>query len=277
MKTNKVSIQNERKYRKIAIAAGAITLVGIGAYLFKNKQLRQDIFERFKGFKDKSATKNQNAATALITPKENLIYKNGILYNEDMTKYSGIRKIKTKLSNVFEINYKDGFPIESIKNGSLFKKWEYGLTNEAQPNKKITTATYDTEGNLIKRSHSFIKDKLKRFVVTDFKKQTINAQDFSDEGKLLRKSEYFGFFNKNGAQETGELTRQIELDELGNEIKRTEFFSENLYNVTKNNKTTTYISNEGYLNLNSSTSEIGLKEIKKPSITKRIINWFTRR
>ena len=274
MKTNKVNIQNERKYRKIAIAAGAITLVGIGAYLFKNKQLRQDIFERFNDFKDKTAAKNQNTAAALITPKENLIYKNGILYNEDKTKYSGIRKIKTKLSNVFEINYKDGLPVESKKNGTLFKKWEYGLTNEAQSSKKITTTTYDTEGNVLKRSHSFIKDKLKRFIITDFKKQTINAQDFSEEGKLLRKSEYFGFFNDNKVLETGELTKQIEFDNLGNPAKEINFLAENLYNVTNNGKTHIYISNDGNLNLNLSTSEIHLEEIKKPNLFERIVTKF---
>ena len=274
MKTNKISIQNERKYRKIAIAAGAITLVGIGAYLFKNKQLRQDIFERFNDFKDKTAAKNQNTAAALITPKENLIYKNGILYNEDRTKYSGIRKIKTKLSNVFEINYKDGLPVESKKNGTLFKKWEYGLTSEAQSSKKITTTTYDTEGNLLKRSHSFIKDKLKRFIITDFKKQTVNAQDFSEEGKLLRKSEYFGFFNDNEVLETGELTKQIEFDDMGNPTTEINFLAENLYNVTKNGKTYTFLSNDGYLNLNLSTSEINLHEIKKPNLFERIVTKF---
>ena len=142
---------HQQRYRRIAIAAGAIGLIAAGLYFYKKRQLNHDVFEKTKSkvtstpptpkteipqiptsskIQDKTNVTpefklNGVAKTEQLPKEDGLIFKCGVLYKADNEKYTGIFERQIDPSTSFKIKYENGLPIESYKNDSLIKKWSY--------------------------------------------------------------------------------------------------------------------------------------------------------
>ena len=256
MTVQKINNNQQQRYKKIAIAAGAVGLVAAGIYFYKKRQLNHDIFQKTKNKANNTPLSpkpkipqvptnpkiqdvtnvtpesklNGIAKTEQLPKEDGLIFKCGVLYKADNEKYTGIFERQIDPSTSFKIKYENGLPIESYKNDSLIKKWSY-ITSESNPNEKVITISEFSENRKRpdkKTSLLTIKDKLRKITEIDHKNTKTRIQDLYQNGKHENISEYFGVYD---GIEPSELLEKIEFDVNGEEISRLTRIKHNMYEL----------------------------------------------
>ncbi len=273
-----------QRIKRLALIATTALAVGTAIYLIKNRTLKKDIFTKTEKNINTQTNPNipsvkQNAKIENQTPTaaiKNYYFQKGKAYNNDGSLFSGIITEKTKSSDTFEIAYKDGLPQTSTKNGKLMKKWGYSKTNEEIPSTKIEIEEYDGDQNIAKKTYLFIRNRLKRLITADYNKKTLNATDFSNEGKIKRKTNYFANFSPNSRALNEEIESQTEYDKTGNVISKIQFHPFDRCNITVNNETKDGIYRGHSINFDRSDSLVDIMVPKSKNRFIRSLSNFTR-
>ena len=255
------------KLKKVILLTSAVAATGTILYLMKNKGLKKDVFEKSKNAISSQIQQVPKKETVLseirqiqtTTPiKKHYYFENGKAYNANGTLFSGIITEKTK-SNTFEIAYKDGLPQTSTKNGNLFKKWNYGQTNEIEPAIRINIEEFDENQNIVKKTYHYIKDSLRRLIKADYREKTLDATDFSKEGHITRKTSYFVNVQPDSTFLNEEIYIQKEFDQAGREIRKIEFHPFNECDITEHGETITGLYSNYSINYDKSDSLVDIE------------------
>ena len=277
--TNPTTTRRRRNIKKIALLTALVT-GGVALYLIKNKGLATDVFEKSKNNLKSSMPNitnipNEKNEEVIAPIKKNYHFEKGKAYNDNGSLFSGVITEKTKGSNVFEIAYKDGLPQTSTKNGQLFKKWNYGEADEIIPATRIDIEEYDSNQNIVKETTHFIKNRLRRLITADYNKKTIIGLDFSKNGNIKRKTDYFGIFKPNSTFSNEEIDVQVEYNKAGKIIKEIEFHPFDKCDITQDGITITGIYHDHGIDYNKSNSLVDIEIPKQSRIIDTIKNAIT--